>query len=147
MPVHRSGLVSRFFRQVHMSMSPTSHIRCRQTPRLWYKNLGARSAASPLTCIRLQFIATGGVVTTQKASISVYSSGSSVQIASSVSSRAGETIARTGQTSASSQGRGTSTVMVNRVSLEATYCPEGDNLSVVVQGFDHDDPGSTRLHE
>lgn len=86
-------------------------------------------------------------MTTQKTSASVYSSGSSVQITSSVSSQANATIAGTSQTSAFSQGHGTSTVTVNGVTLEATYRLERGSLNAVLQGFDHADPGSTRLHE
>jgi len=70
-----------------------------------------------------------------------------VQIASSVSSQADETIAGAGQASAFSQGHGTSTVTVNGVTLEATYRLERGSLNAVLQGFDHADPGNTRLHE
>jgi hypothetical protein len=86
-------------------------------------------------------------VTTQKTSAFVYSSGSSVQIASSVSSQVDATIVGTGQTSAFSQGHGASTVTVNGVTLEATFRQERGGLSVVLQGFDQADPGDTRLHE
>jgi hypothetical protein len=86
-------------------------------------------------------------VTTQKISASVYSSVSSVQIASSVSSRADETTARTAWASTFSPGHGTSTVTVNGVTLEATYHLERGSLNAVVQGFDQADPDSTGLHE
>jgi hypothetical protein len=70
-----------------------------------------------------------------------------VQIASSVSSRADEATVGAARASTFSQGRGASTVTVNGVSLEATYHLERGSLNVVVQGFDHADPDSTRLHE
>lgn len=72
----------------------------------------------------------GAVVTTQEASTFVFTSGSSTQIASSVSTQAG-----------------VSTVSVNGVSLKATCRPELEGLSVVVQGCDGADPNGTRLHD
>lgn len=70
-----------------------------------------------------------------------------MQIASSVSSQADATIAGAGQASAFSQGHGASTVTVNGATLEATYHMNRGSLNAVLQGFDHADPSSTRLHE
>jgi hypothetical protein len=85
------------------------------------------------------------MVMTQKISASVFSSGSSVQVASSVSTQ-GSAFPRT-DAGTEYTGQNAATVSVNGVSLEATYRLESGGLSVVVQGFDHADPNGTRLHE
>jgi hypothetical protein len=85
------------------------------------------------------------MVMTQKISASVFSSGSSVQVASSVNTQGGA-LPRTGAGREYTQ-QSAVTVSVNDVSLEATSHLESGGLSVVVQGFDHADPNGTRLHE
>jgi len=82
---------------------------------------------------------------TQKISASVFSSGSSVQAASSVNIQGGA--ASRANARAEHAQRNAATVSVNGVSLEATYNLESEGLSVMVQGFDSADPINTRLHE
>jgi hypothetical protein len=85
------------------------------------------------------------MVMTQKISASVFSSGSSVHVSSSVNTQGG-TLPGTGAGTEYTQ-QSAATVSVKGVSLEATYHLEPGGLSVVVQGFDHADPNGTRLHE
>src|ERR1700712_1535312 len=85
------------------------------------------------------------MVMTQKISASVFSSGSSVQVASSVNTQGGVLPGTGAGTEYTHQSA--ATVSVNGVSLEATYHLEPGGLSVVVQGFDGADPNSMRLHE
>jgi hypothetical protein len=82
---------------------------------------------------------------TQKTSAFVFSSGSSVQIASSVSTQCSAVRGVSARREYAQLNA--TTVSVNGVSLEATYHLESDGLSVVVRGFDAADPNGTRLHE
>ena len=85
------------------------------------------------------------MVMAQKISASVFSSGSSVQVASSINTQGG---ALPGASARMKYAQlSATTVSVNGVSLEATHRLESGGLSVVVRGFDSADPNGTRLHE
>jgi hypothetical protein len=78
---------------------------------------------------------------TQKSSAFVFTSGSSVQVASSVCTQTD--VPR----KAGAQVHGAAKISMNGVSLEAIYRLEPEGLSVVVGGFDDADPDGTRVHE
>jgi len=84
------------------------------------------------------------MMTTRKSSVSVFAAGSSLQVASSVSTRASTAV---GSRAESAELHGAASISVNGVSLEAMYHLEPGGLSVVVRAFDGDDPNSTQLHD
>lgn len=81
-----------------------------------------------------------------KSSTSVFTRGSSLQVARSVSARA-RASPEAGSRTETAQRHDATSVNVNGVSLEAVYHMEPDGLRVVVRAFDGLDPNSTQLHE
>jgi hypothetical protein len=81
-----------------------------------------------------------------KSSTSVFTRGSSLQVASSVSTRV-RASPEAGSRTETAQRHDAISVNLNGVSLEAVYHIEPDGLRVVVRAFDGHDPNSTQLHD
>jgi len=87
-----------------------------------------------------------GMMTRSNNPAFVFASGSSLHVASSISTRA-HASPEAGARMESAQLQGATSIRVNGVSLEAIYHLEPGGLSIVFRAFDDDDPNSTQLHE